>query len=469
MQDPSENPKAREFENLRLPSELEHKVFRGVRARLVRNELQNLGTPQQDDFFHECFDLILTIQRPHEIMIVLVIRPFHESQLDVPLARLARLCLGSVLPFTLRRSVGEKWARGVAFVGLRKRRDIFLTSLVRTFCIPIVAGILTLVAVLNGSWLWWIAAGAAGTLAFVQAIRDWGQDRKLRIRNADDLSRVLDQVRRRAIGPLTFFRAADGIWKETVQELAQLASLICADVGRRSDGLEWELAELGRTSGEKFVMWAINPEYNWGAGKLARSPDRERIEVLITAFGQPIIDRMSTHLGTLRRKYDMSVAREVLTRVLSEERWVDTFWEGISATTEQRFELAKSFFSSAWQAARPSASWYAMYPGIALLDTLAMIDGPTDAIEQMVDDLTQLLVDLPTSRRDQSPGVDSQLHQDARIEEKVRSLFYEFDSRQEVPLALWQFRAILGGGIRRLVARGLARRFDDGIAAGHSV
>jgi hypothetical protein len=112
-------------------------------------------------------------------------------------------------------------------------------------------------------------------------------------------------------------------------------------------------------------------------------------------------------------------------------------------------------------------SSHAMYPGIALLDTMAMIDGPTDRIEQLVEDLTQLLVGLrPNSgnqkngMRGQSPKFDSQLHQEARIEESVRALFYEFDSRQEVPLALWQFRAVLGGGIRRLVGRGLARRYD---------
>ena len=467
MQDPNENRKAREFDLPRLPSELEHKVLRGVRARLVRNELLNLGTPQQHDFFHECFDLTLRIQRPHEIMIVLVIRPFRESQLDVPLARFARLSFGPVLPFTLRRSVGDKWARGVAFVGLKKGRDIFATSLLAALSIPMIAGVLTLVAILTRSPLWWIAAGASGTWAFVRAIRGWEQDRKLQIRNGVDLSRVLDQVRRRAIGQLTFFRAADGIWKETVQELAQLASLICADVGRRADGLEWELAELGRTSGENFVMWAINPDYDWGAGKLARSPDPQRIEVLITAFGQPIIDRMSSHIGTLRRKYDMSVAREVLTRVLPDERWVETFWKGISATTEQRFDSAEFFFSTAWQAARPLMTPHAMYPGIALLDTLAMIDAPADRIESLLADLTQLLVDLRSSgvneanrTQGQAPMFDSHLHQDARIEERVRFLFYEFDSRQEVPLALWQFRAVLGGGIKRLIGRGLARRYE---------
>jgi hypothetical protein len=467
MQDPSENPKAQEGHPLRLPPELEHQVMRGVRAQLVRNELLNLGTPQARDFFHESFGLNLRIQRPHEIMVVLVIRPFHESQLDVPLARVARLLFGSVLPLTLRRSAGERWARGVAFVGLRKRRDIFLTSLIVTFGVPIVAGMLTLVAVIRGGPLWWSAAGLVGAWALLRTIRGWAQDRKLKIRNRDDLARVLDQVRRRAIGPLTFFRATDDIWKETVQELAKLASLIFADVGRRGEGLEWELAELGRTSNEKFVVWAINPDYNWGSGKLATSPDDERIEVLITAFGGPIVDRIAGHLGTLRGKYDASVAREVLTRALSEERWVETFWKGISAITEQRLDVAESIFSSAWQVARPSTSWYAMYPGVALLDTLAMIEAPEDRIELLVDDLTQLLADLRRGTGNQtrrvpgeSPAVDNQLHQDARIEESMRLLFYEFDSRPEVPLALWQFQAILGGGIRRLVSRGLSRRYD---------
>jgi hypothetical protein len=138
-------------------------------------------------------------------MVVLVIRPFHESQLDVPLARLARLSFGSVLPFTLRSSVGERWARGVAFVGLRKRRDIYLTSLIRTLGIPIVAGMLTLMALLNGAPIWWIAAGAIGTWALVRAIRGWAQDRKVQIRNWSGSSRSLAAPQRKSssCGPST--------------------------------------------------------------------------------------------------------------------------------------------------------------------------------------------------------------------------------------------------------------------------
>jgi hypothetical protein len=55
----------REIENLpRLPNDLEHKVLRGVRARLVRDELLTLGKPQSHDFFHEALELNFTIQRP---------------------------------------------------------------------------------------------------------------------------------------------------------------------------------------------------------------------------------------------------------------------------------------------------------------------------------------------------------------------------------------------------------------------
>jgi hypothetical protein len=95
-----------------------------------------------------------------------------------------------------------------------------------------------------------------------------------------------------------------------------------------------------------------------------------------------------------------------------------------------------------------------------------MNDGPEEAAEQLVADITILLGDLGLDITDESPlrdmwqSPDGQLHQNVRIEFSLRFLTVTFDLAAGAPLALWQFWALLGGGIRRLLARGMAQRFE---------
>lgn len=258
-----------------------------------------------------------------------------------------------------------------------------------------------------------------------------------RIASAADLKAAIDIAAAARPNGFVFFQAADHMWKDVVIKFADFSAAILVDLSESTHGLEWEFETLVPKYRQRFVCYAINAESRPFGPWQEHLPAGLEVHPIVSRLGQTVARRMFSDLLRKRIAYDKAVVNKQVVLFLSKMPWGQDFIAGLEALSDGKVDKASKRLQLAWDCATGITSHPLglVYPGIALADTLTLTGDRAKRYSVL-----ERVLRVAGSPRP-STGFE-QFIADVRLIRQLLAL-----KNRELPLAIWQFYAVLGGGL----------------------
>jgi hypothetical protein len=256
------------------------------------------------------------------------------------------------------------------------------------------------------------------------------------IRTENDLAEALAQVWKRTDLGLSFFEASDELWRRVVIEF-----VIVADVSEATPGLEWEIKELVPLYKEKFMCFAIDSAAAPFGPYKSELLNGVKIVPVINRYNQTLSQYTFLDFTRRRGRYDEETSRSFLHQLIDNRSWANEYWAGITALAEGRIPPAVEHLSDACAAASVAGDWpLSVYPGVALADAMTWAG--------LREPRRRLLLLLVKGKTDESCLLNKSHHELFRFDvDLIRKVLKLPELHPELPLAIWQYSAMLTGGL----------------------